>query len=69
MMVVELRLIKKLHLLLMVLTFKDCIVSSNIQKAIEGASIDKCFERIYLAKIGHAPFAHSEDANKRTYDD
>lgn len=49
--------------------FSDCIVSANIQKAVEGESVDKCVERIYLAKIGHAPFAHSEDANKRTYDD
>lgn len=49
--------------------FSDCIVSANIQKAVEGESVDKCVERIYLAKIGHAPFAHSEDANKRTYND
>lgn len=50
-------------------TFKDCIVSANIQKAIEGAPIDKCFERIYLAEIGHAPFAHSEDSSARKKED
>lgn len=50
-------------------TFKDCIVSANIQKAAEGVPIDKCFERIYLAKMGHAPFAHSENAQERNQDD
>jgi hypothetical protein len=40
-------------------------VSANIQKALKGDTINKCFKRVYLAEIGHAPFAHSEDTNVR----
>lgn len=47
-------------------TFKNCIVSANVQSAIAGNNVSKCLERVYLAKNGHAPFAHSEDISKRT---